>query len=276
MLTDPSTHGYRSALCSLAGVPRATAYRDRRGHTAVSQARQELVSQIESIAADWASYGYRRVTVELGRRGVRVGWRRVLGIMRERNLLCRCRKRFVATTDSAHSQRIYPNLKPSISLVRVGQLWVADMTYIRMPKGFIYLAVVLDAYSRKAVGWAISERIDTKLALAALTMALVTRGAPMYHHSDRGSQYASAEYVAELSGHQVQMSMSRTGNPYDNARMESFMKTLKYEEVHRNEYKTAEQAWAGIDQFMMVYNDKRLHSSLGYVPPTEFENQQQR
>ena len=240
------------------------------------QARLELLSQIESVAADWADYGYRRVTVELGRRGVRVGWRRVLGIMRERNLLCRCRKRFVATTDSDYSQRIYPNLKPSISLVRVGQLWVADMTYIRMPKGFIYLAVVLDAYSRKAVGWAISERIDTKLALAALTMALVTRGAPMYHHSDRGSQYASAEYVAELSGHQVQMSMSRTGNPYDNARMESFMKTLKYEEVHRNEYKTAEQAWAGIDQFMMVYNDKRLHSSLGYVPPTEFENQQQR
>jgi putative transposase len=277
VLTDPSTQGYRSALCALAGVPRATAYRDRRGQAAVSQARQELVSQIESVAADWAYYGYRRVTVELGRRGVRVGWRRVLGIMREKNLLCRRRKRFVATTDSAHAQRVYPNLKPSISLVRVGQLWVADMTYIRVPKGFVYLAVVLDAYSRKAVGWAISERIDTKLALSALSMGLAKRGAPMYHHSDRGSQYASAEYVAELSGHQVQMSMSRTGNPYDNAGMESFMKTLKYEEVNRAEYKTMADAWGSIDHFIgTVYNDKRLHSALGYVPPTEFENEQQR
>jgi len=237
-------------------------------------AQDALASQVESVACDWADYGYRRVTAELGRRGIKVGWRRVLGIMREKNLLCRRKKRFVSTTDSSHTQRIYPNLKPSISLVRVGQLWVADMTYIRVPQGFVYLAVVPDAYSRKAVGWAMSERIDTDLTLSALTMALDKRGAPLYHHSDRGSQYASAEYVAELSGHQVQMSMSRTANPYDNAGMESFMKTLKYEEVHRADYKTIEDAWTGIDRFMMVYNDLRLHSALGYVPPTEFENEQ--
>jgi len=232
------------------------------------------MSYIELVAADWADYGYRRVTAELVRRGVKVGWRRVLGIMREKNLLCKHKKRYVSTTDSSHGMRVYANLKPSIALVRVDQLWVADMTYIRMPQGFVYLAVVLDAYSRKAVGWAMSERIDTKLTLCALSMALKERSAPLYHHSDRGSQYASAEYVAELSGQQVQMSMSRTGNPYDNAGMESFMKTLKHEEVYRADYKTMADAWTGIDRFMMIYNDLRLHSALGYVPPTEFENEQ--
>jgi transposase InsO family protein len=196
--------------------------------------------------------------------------------MREANLLCRRRKRFVATTDSAHGQRIYANIKASICLVRVGQLWVADMTYIALPQGFAFLAVILDAYSRKAVGWAMSERIDTKLALSALDMALDKRGAPLYHHSDRGSQYASAEYIAALSRHQVQISMSRTANPYDNAGMESFMKTLKYEEVHRSEYKTLAQAWLNIDHFIgSVYNDRRLHSALGYITPTEFEREQQ-
>jgi transposase InsO family protein len=197
--------------------------------------------------------------------------------MREANLLCRRKKRFVATTDSAHSQRIYANLKPSIALASVNQLWVADMTYIGLPGQFVYLAVVLDAYSRKALGWAMSERIDTKLALGALSMALEKRGAPMYHHSDRGCQYASAEYVAELTRHRVQMSMSRTANPYDNAGMESFMKTLKVEEVYRAEYKTMNDAWASIDHFIgTVYNEQRLHSALGYVPPTEFENEQNR
>jgi putative transposase len=277
VLKNPSTHGYRSALCALIGVPRATAYRDRSRQAAVSEAHAKLVSEIESVAADWADYGYRRVTVELGRRGVKVGWRRVLGIMREANLLCRRKRHFATTTDSSHSQRIYVNLKPSIALVRTDQLWVADMTYIRVLGQFVYLAVVLDAYSRKAVGWAMSERIDTKLALSALSMALGKRHAPMYHHSDRGSQYASAEYVEELSRHQVQMSMSRTGNPYDNAGMESFMKTLKAEEVYRADYKTMDDAWASINHFIgTVYNDKRLHSALGYVPPTEFEKQQQR
>jgi transposase InsO family protein len=232
----------------------------------------DLLAKIEQIALDWPCYGYRRITAELVRCGAQIGRRSVLRIMREANLLCRRKRRFVATTDCVHGNRVYSNLKGSIALAHTNQLWVADMTYIAMPDKFAFLAVVLDAYSRKAVGWAMSERLDTKLALSALNMALDQRGAPLYHHSDRGCQYASAEYVAELAKHQVQISMSRTGNPYDNAGMESFMKTLKHEEVYRSEYKTLEQARANIDHFIgTLYNDRRLHSALGYVTPTEFE-----
>lgn len=233
----------------------------------------EIKARIQQIALDWPNYGYRRIAAQLNRSGVTVNRKKVLRLMREANLLCRRKRKFVATTNSAHGLAVYPNLKPSIPLARTNQLWVADITYIAMPQGFVYLAVVLDAYSRKAIGWALGQRIDTQLTLAALLMAINQRGAPLYHHSDRGVQYACADYVALLVSHRVQISMSRTGNPYDNAGMESFMKTLKQELVYVNEYNDIQQARNDIDHFLdTVYNRQRLHSALGYIPPQEFED----
>jgi transposase InsO family protein len=240
-----------------------------------SQANPEerLAAKIVRIAALQKDYGYRRVTAELGRQGQKVGAKKVLRVMREQNVLVRRKRRYVRTTDSLHGRPVYVNLKPFIALFRVNQMWVADMTYIRLPGGFCYLAVVLDAYSRKVVGWALSLSIDTQLVLSALRMAIAERGAPLYHHSDRGVQYASAEYVAELAMHQVQMSMSRRGNPYDNAGAESFMKTLKVEEVYVGDYSGIDDARANVGHFLeVVYNQERLHSSIGYVPPNEFED----
>jgi transposase InsO family protein len=228
--------------------------------------------QITRIASQHPSYGYRRITVELARNGYSANRKRVLRLMRENHLLCRRKRKCLATTDSSHGLAVYPNLKPLLALARINELWVADITYIALPEGFAYLAVVLDAYSRKAIGWHLGLRIDTQLTLSALRMAIQERGAPLYHHSDRGVQYASADYVALLGAYQVQISMSRRGNPYDNASMESFMKTLKYEAVYLTEYQTYEDAKADIDHFIdKVYNQERLHSSLGYVSPNEFE-----
>jgi transposase InsO family protein len=256
-------------------VPRSSFYRDIAPLPSGPDPDTELLAKIEPIALEWPRYGYRRITAELAHRGCKASHRRVLRLMRRANLLVRRRKRFVATTNSDHGRPVYANLVPSIALVRVNQLWVADITYIAMAQGFVYLAVILDAYSRKAVGWALSARIDTNLTLEALHMALRSRGAPLYHHSDRGVQYASAEYVKTLSAQRVQMSMSRKGNPYDNANMESFMKTLKVEEVYTTQYNTEEQARHDIDHFIgCVYNDKRLHSALGYLSPTNFESGQ--
>lgn len=178
------------------------------------------------------------------------------------------------TTDSNHDQPIYPNLAADLKLTGVNQLWVADITYIRLLTEFIYLAVVLDAYSRRVIGWALERSLEDKLTIAALQMALRTRSleAGVVHHSDRGVQYASRDYVAVLRERGFRISMSRKGNPYDNARCESFMKTLKYEEVHQQEYRDLTEARAYIEHFLMkVYNEKRLHSALKYVPPVEFE-----
>src|SRR5213076_2967523 len=207
------------------------------------------------------------------------GWvvnhKRVLRLMRVDNLLCLRRRAFVRTTDSDHQLRVYPNLARELQVSGLNQLWVADITYIRLRTEFVYLAVVLDAFSRRVIGWALGRTLEAELPLAALRMALMERKPQpgLVHHSDRGVQYASGQYTEVLKQHHAQISMSRTGNPYDNAACESFMKTLKYEEVYRTEYRDFREAHASIGEFLeRVYNQKRLHSALGYVPPAEFEN----
>lgn len=256
--------------CHLAGVPRSGYYRQRQPEPG----GDPLVAEVRDICEDHTRYGYRRVTRELHRRSIQVNHKRVLALMRKENLLCHKKHRFVCTTDSAHALRIYPDLVPSLVLTGPNELWVADITYVRLAQGFAYLAVILDAFSRRAIGWAISTHIDTSLSLAALRMALTTRPVlpGLVHHSDRGVQYASSEYIALLTSKNIAISMSRKGNPYDNAKAESFMKTLKTEEVDLNEYSTLADAKNNIEHFIdVVYNHKRLHSSLGYVPPAEFE-----
>jgi transposase InsO family protein len=220
------------------------------------------------------SYGYRPITKELQRRGLQVNHKRVLRLLREDNLLCLRRRSFVCTTDSQHPFAVYPNLARDLELTNINQLWVSDITYIRLQREFIYLAVILDAYSRRCIGWALSRIIDARLTIAALKQALQQRVIQpgLIHHSDRGVQYAAADYVNLLKEQQIQISMSRKGNPYDNAIAERFMRTLKYEEVLMNDYETLAEVRASVHRFIVsVYNLKRLHSSLAYVPPVEFE-----
>jgi transposase InsO family protein len=194
--------------------------------------------------------------------------------MREDNLLCLRKRKFVVTTDSNHGFRVYPNLAGSMELTGLDQLWRSDITYIRLETEFVYLAVVLDAFSRRVIGWALDRSLEDDLAIAALHMAFRRRtpAEGLTHHSDRGVQYASNDYTDLLQHHGVRISMSRRGNPYDNATCESFMKTLKYEEVYPQEYRDLADARASIDRFIeKIYNGKRLHSALGYRPPIEFE-----
>jgi putative transposase len=262
-----------NALCQMTGVSRAGYYRWRVPPQSFP-VDLELRDAMQQIALEFPSYGYRRITVELNRRGFAVNHKRVLRLMREDNLLCLRRKAFVVTTDSRHNLPVYPNLARDLSPEGVNQLWRADITYIRLRTEFIYLAVVLDAYSRRVIGWALGRTLEAGLAVSALTMALrQRRPAPgLVHHSDRGVQYASQEYTDLLKQNGSHISMSRKGNPYDNAACESFMKTLKYEEVYRSEYRDLADAYAQIGEFLeRVYNQHRLHSALGYVPPAEFE-----
>ena len=233
-----------------------------------------LRDAIEQIVLEFPGYGYRRVTAALRREGWRVNHKRVLRIMRHESLLCQLKRRFTPTTDSAHSFRRYPNLIEDIELEGPDEGWVADITYVRLPSTFCYLAAILDAYSRKCVGWHLSRWIDTRLTLSALQMALDSRQpAPgLIHHSDQGVQYASSEYVLRLEEAGAKISMAEVGNPYENAKAESFFRTLKMEEVYLNDYQDFEEAHQNIAQFIEeVYNQKRLHSSLGYLPPVEFE-----
>lgn len=262
-----------NALCQMTGISRASYYRWRAPPPSIP-VEMELRDAIQQIALESPSYGYRRITRELNRRGFAVNHKHVLRLMRRDNLLCLRRKSFVVTTDSRHSLRVYPNLARRITPDGVNQLWWADITYIRLRAEFVYLAVVLDAYSRRVIGWALGRTLEAELAVSALTMALRQRrpASGLVHHSDRGVQYASDEYTDLLKQHGAQISMSRKGNPYDNAACESFMKTLKYEEVYRSEYRDLADAYAQIGEFLeRVYNQQRLHSALGYLPPTEFE-----
>lgn len=262
-----------NALCQITGLSRAGFYRWQLSRQA-SPVEMEIRDAMQKIALEWPAYGYRRITIEIQRQGFTINHKRVLRMMREDNLLCVRRRSFVVTTDSRHNLPIYPNLAAEFTPTAINQLWVADITYIRLRIEFVYLAVVLDAYSRRVIGWALGRTLVAELAVTALRIALVERN-PLpgwMHHSDRGVQYASQEYTELLKEHGAQISMSRKGNPYDNAACESFMKTLKYEEVYRNEYRDFDEARARIDEFIGdVYNQRRLHSALGYVAPAEFE-----
>jgi putative transposase len=260
-------------LCRLAQVGRAGFYRWRLAPRDASS-DLDLRDRIQRIALQFPSYGWRRVTAELHRQGWTVNHKLVRRIMQEDNLLCLRRKKFVVTTDSDHHLPGYPYLARGMVLTGIDQLWVADITYIRLELEFVYLAVILDAYSRRVIGWALDRTLEGKLALSALHMALMHRQVQpgLVHHSDRGVQYASKQYTQLLLEHGIRISMSRRGNPYDNATCESFMKTLKYEEVFRNQYRDLADACGRIRSFIeRVYNRKRLHSALGYRPPAEFE-----
>ena len=261
----------KSEICLAIGLSRAGYYRIDQPQPEVDL---ELRDQIQQIALAWPSYGYRRITAELKRRGVAVNHKHVLRLMREDNLLCLRKKRFISTTDSNHSLPVYPNLVPGLVLTGRDQLWIADITYIRLLREFIYLAVILDAWSRRCIGWALEPYLEAELAMEALRMALSTREVKpgLVHHSDRGVQYASLAYTDLLTQHQIRISMSRRGNAYDNAKAESFIKTLKYEEIYLCEYEDIADARRCIGYFIEdVYNQKRLHSALGYRPPVEFE-----
>jgi transposase InsO family protein len=260
-------------LCPLLGISRSGVYAAR-GQSARAVEAVALRDAIERIVLEFPGYGYRRVTHELRRRGWPVNAKRVLRVMRAESLLCQLKRHFVPTTDSRHGFAGYPNLLAEQRLSGPNQAWVADLTYIRLPATFCYLAAILDAFSRRCVGWELSCRIDTDLTLAALERAIASRQpAPgLIHHSDHGVQYASSRYVARLEAIAAQISMAAIGNVYENALIESFFATLKREEVYLHEYRSLAEAEANLEHFIdAVYNHKRLHSSLGYRPPSEFE-----
>ena len=261
-------------MCYLAQVSRAGFYRSLAEQMPVEE-EMEVRSAIQQIAVEHRRrYGYRRITAELRRRGMLVNHKRVARIMQEDNLLAVQPRAFVVTTDSNHELEVFLNLAGRMKLTGVNQLWVADITYIRLKAEFVYLAVILDAFSRKVVGWELNRTLATRLPLAALEYAIQERQPPpgLVHHSDRGVQYASGDYVKILRMRQVIPSMSRPANPYDNASCESFMKTLKREEIHANDYRDLDDLRTNIQTFIeQYYNRLRLHSALGYRPPEEFE-----
>ncbi|MCW5979742.1 MAG: IS3 family transposase [Bryobacteraceae bacterium] len=261
-------------MCELTQVSRAGFYRWRQATPAVAAEEMDLRDEVQRIALEHPCYGWRRVTHQLRKQGWTVNHKRVRRIMREDNLLCVRKRKFVVTTDSHHGRQVYHNLAQQMTLTGINQLWVADITYIRLETEFVYLAVVIDAFSRRVIGWELDRTLEDDLPLAALRMALVLRQPVpgLVHHSDRGGQYASGEYTALLKQHGCQISMSHKASPWENARCESWMKTLKTEEVYRQEYRDLAEARASIARFIdQVYNQKRLHSALDYRSPVEFE-----
>ncbi len=266
--------------CEVMGLGRSTYYYQSKAASVEDRKEEaDLRDRIEQIVVEHARYGYRRVRWQLKREGWEVNHKRVARIMRQESLQCQLKRRWVKTTDSDHGYRVYPNRLKGVKVSRPNQVWVADITYIRIVVGFLYLAVVLDLYSRKVIGWALSDKIDAELSVEALRMALEQRGAVTgcIHYSDRGVQYACQAYVDELQAAGLEISMSRKGNPYDNAAAESFMKTLKCEEVYLWDYQTVEDVKERVPYFLEeVYNQKRLHSALGFCPPTEYERAWQR
>jgi transposase InsO family protein len=262
--------------CSLLEVSRSSYYSWQQ-RSCLPEIKDETRDRIKEICTDFSKYGYRRVTKQLHRDGKIINTKKVRRIMKEEKLVVRKKKYKPITTQSNHNLQTYPNLAKNFTPVGVNQLWVADITYIRLLYEFVYLAAITDVFSRRCVGWVLSRNIDAQLALSALNKAIELRGkenvVACIHHSDQGVQYAATAYVQKLKEHGMLASMSRKGNCYDNAFAETFFKTLKYEEVLMNEYQTFDDAYQNIKRFIEeVYNKKRLHSSIGYVPPEEFEN----
>lgn len=261
-------------MCALAGVSRAAFYRHWEC-SAPQEADTALRDEVQRVALAQRHYGYRRITKQLRRQGWEVNAKRVLRLLREDNLLCLRKRAYVApSTDGRHTWRIWPNVARGLQTTACDQLWVADLTYVRLNEEFVYVAVVLDAYSRRVIGWAVERHLSAGVALRALAMALESRrpAAGLIHHSDRGVQYSCGDYIEMLTAHAVQPSMSRPGNPYDNAKAESFMKTLKQEQVNGRCWRNLAEFVDGLAQFFEhTYNHDRMHSSLGYLTPVEFE-----
>ena len=264
-------------MCELAGVSRASFYRHWEEREP-SAAETELRGAIQRLALKHRYYGYRRIAVLLQREGFAAGAKKVRRLMREDNLLAIRRRKFVATTDSDHCLRVWPNLAQYLELTDINQLSVADFTFVRLEEEFVYLAVVLDAYSRRVIGWSLGQAMNTGLVVQALKKALEERR-PLpgfVHHSDQGSQYASMEYVDLLEAKGAVLSMSHAGCPWENGRCESFIKTLKHEEIDARPYRTIEELAAHVEEFIeQIYNPIRLHSALAYLSPVQFEQRQE-
>lgn len=290
MINELTFNHSESVVCLTLDVPRSSYRHSQNDGKAVIFNKEledlRLRNEIEKLINLPVSsrYGYRPMTHQLKRNGFQinnkdVNHKRVLRVMRENNLLCEIKKSFISTTDSDHNLKKYPNLlkKEKIKVTGINQVWVSDITYVRLPEGFVYLAVILDAYSRKVIGYCLSVNIDTDLVVTALEMAIRERGIidaknKLIHHSDKGVQYSSKTYTKKLKSVGIRISMSGTGKPWENGMAESFFKTLKTNEVYLNDYQDIYEAKDKLFKFLNdVYNEKRLHSSLGYLPPNEFE-----